>query len=223
MTKLADLFERYGAASLDKQHVFAKAIGNANWQFSMATGTLSFGSLRLPAQVLGSESEQSNTWLWAWANSRSNIPARLLSASLSIQQFGKRQRIQEFTQPQMAIDEVDGHVLSQIAVGILQASCYYKGPYSGGAAFLLVPSRVFNPSEQLSIVEVVGVFTQAISQVGMNQRRAFLHYMQYKGFTCKESDMSIRATSSSKQVIDTKFDLFNRMTSIEVVQKSCCN
>jgi hypothetical protein len=44
------------------------------------------------------------------------------------------------TEPEIDVASFDhGHVLAMIAVGLLGAAAYYRAPYDGGAAFLLIP------------------------------------------------------------------------------------
>ena len=61
-------------------------VGDLPWAFDVPTGTLSFGDLHWHAQILGTESHQTNTWLWAWANTGSNLPPALIQASLQMKQ-----------------------------------------------------------------------------------------------------------------------------------------
>ncbi|MEZ4668394.1 MAG: hypothetical protein R3E39_10805 [Anaerolineae bacterium] len=48
-------------------------IGTDGWATNLDTGTITFGgNYQFPIQVLGTESEQAGTWLWA--NDESNVP-----------------------------------------------------------------------------------------------------------------------------------------------------
>ncbi len=75
---------------LDRQFHLTDLIENHDWNFDLATGTLSFGNQhQWHTQLLGTESETSGTWLWAWANTESNILAHLLVASLALKTYGR--------------------------------------------------------------------------------------------------------------------------------------
>src|SRR5437879_1368889 len=88
-----------------------------DWHMDVVTGTLSFGDeVQWTTQILGTESHGNNTWLWAWANTASNLPPALIRASLQMKQFGQQQKISELTEPQLSLsDALNGHVLSMIA------------------------------------------------------------------------------------------------------------
>ena len=121
----------------DRHHHLSCIVSNHAWHFDLPTGTLSFGNqYRWQTQLLGTESEASNTWLWAWGNTESNIPAHLLVTSLALKAYGEQHAIPELTTPQLPLDQIDGHTLCE-------ANAYYRCPYEGGALFvLIVPSRI---------------------------------------------------------------------------------
>ena len=155
--------------------------------FDVPTGTLSFGTThRWHAQILGTESHETNTWLWAWANTGSNLPFALIQASLQMKQLGEQQQIPELTEPQIPLtDEINGHVLSMIASGVCDADAYYRGPYDGGAAFLLIKDAKFPPSKEPPLARLAHFFPQAISAFSIpDHRLALTSYLdQYGSFT----------------------------------------
>ena len=73
--KLSHLFSLYAASTLDKQRTLMDLIGEKHrWDFDMKSGEIAFnGKHKFPVQIIGTESHQSNTWLWAWANAESGI------------------------------------------------------------------------------------------------------------------------------------------------------
>jgi hypothetical protein len=99
------------AFSLDLQLFFSDMIEDYDWQYDFESGLLAFGNqYRWQALLLGTESEASGTWLWAWANEASNIPAHLLVASLALKAYGEQHGIPELTTPQLPLDQIDGHM-----------------------------------------------------------------------------------------------------------------
>ena len=107
----------------------------------MQAGLLKFETFQTPVQVLGTVSEYSHTWLWSWANSESNIPDGLLTAALQLQEKGRALELSELVEPEFDVDPFHkGHALAMAATGVLGAAAYYRGPYEGGAVFLLIPS-----------------------------------------------------------------------------------
>ena len=130
--------------SYDKQDRLADLIGQDAWQFEVGSGLLSFGNqYHWQTQLLGTESEASRTWLWAWANVESNIPDHLLAVSLALKAHGEQYGIPELTEPQVSLDQIDGHTLALFASGICEANAYYRCPYEGGALFVMIVDENF--------------------------------------------------------------------------------
>ena len=77
------------AYSYDKQFHLRDLVAPFDWHFDLATELLSFGTqYRWHTQLLGTESESAGTWLWAWANTASQIPDHLLNAVRTLKAFG---------------------------------------------------------------------------------------------------------------------------------------
>ncbi len=217
MSNIQDLLELSAAASLEKQMALGDLIGEADWSADLDTGTITFGSrYQFPIQVLGTESEQSATWLWAWANTASNIPPQLLNCANNLKAFGTREAIPELTTPNIPLKQIDGHRLAMIASGLCRAACYYRGPYQGGAVFLLISDA---PQVQAHIastpVQVINVFTQLIQAIPLNHRRALEAYLKYKGYSCKATGTGFEATNAKGQTIYAAFDIANRLIKLD--------
>src|SRR5919108_6022775 len=59
----------HGLIAFDRQLRLAEVVGERDWQLDQDRGVLTFGDdISLDAQILGSASDRSGTWLWAWAN-----------------------------------------------------------------------------------------------------------------------------------------------------------
>lgn len=214
MTSLAGLLEYHGAASLDKQWALGDLIGDADWHVSMAEGVISFGDKRFPIQVLGSESAASGTWLWSWANHASNLPPALVRSAELLRGFGAEHGVAELAEAELSLESVSGHLLAMIAAGVLGADCYYRGPYEGGAVFLLLEApelrvRLSPPTR------MINVFIQFISTFEVNHRRALLAYLQSRGYECAaEGDELVGANQQGS--IACRFDEHDRFVASSV-------
>ncbi len=83
--QLWTLYEQYALETFAKQMHLMTLVGEADWQFDTDTGTLEFSNgYRWKGQLLGSESRESFTWLWAWANQASNLSDEILQGSLAL-------------------------------------------------------------------------------------------------------------------------------------------
>ena len=51
-------------------------------------GKLRFNGLEFPMQVLGTESDNTLIWLWAWADEHTEVPAGLLQSAIELRNWG---------------------------------------------------------------------------------------------------------------------------------------
>lgn len=217
MTECYLLFHRHVAFSFDKQLQLADLIGDRNWSFNKPTGLLSFGDrYQWRVQTLGTEAYDRNTWLWSWANLGSNIPSAQLEASLAMKILGEDQAITEFTTPELPLGEINGHMLSLIASGVFEANGYYRGPYTGGAAFFLIKDENFPKRDVLPLARIVSVFPQAISAMEIkNHKLAFLGYVEDYGLVAEEKRNGVVVKEDGSPVLRASFDEQNRLTKLE--------
>jgi hypothetical protein len=89
------------------------------------------------AQLLGTVAYNDSTWLWSWANEASQIPVAFTQAARRLRDSNPGV---EWTTPQFALDldHADEHRLAMVSSGLLAADAFYRGPYTGGAAFFLL-------------------------------------------------------------------------------------
>jgi hypothetical protein len=216
--KFEDLFDQHGALAFEKQRHLAEVVGESSWRFDMSAGMLAFDQLELSIQILGTVSEYSNTWLWAWANTASRIPDHLLEASRTLQAIGKELQAFELTEPELHVENHSkGHLLAMVATGLLSAAAYYRGPYDGGAAFFLIPklpgdaaSGTESPSLQLT-----SAFTDFISAFECHQQTAFQAYAAAKGYSCRKSGTCrVVAERGGQPSVETLFDSKGRLVEI---------
>jgi hypothetical protein len=183
--ELMRLYLRHAASSFDKQLHLSQVVGSCEWQLDLGSGQLSFGNqYHWQAQVLGTEAEESNTWLWAWANQASQIPPQVLGAALTLRLLGEHRQIPALTEPQVLLDDFDGHFLAMIGSGICRASAYYRAPYEGGAAYLLIKDDAFPLCSDAPVARIASVFPQAISSLEIPDHKvAFIGYLEFYGLT----------------------------------------
>ena len=181
--EVQDLFEEYGVLSFENQLHLADLVGKSKWRFDLRSGVLVFDDFSVPVQILGTVSEYSQTWLWAWANAESNIPPPLLAASQRMRSFGEENSVVEFSEPEIDVAPFDkGHILAMIAAGLLGAAAYYRAPYEGGAAFLLIPELAqLRGTAKTSDLDVVSTFMRFISTYECNHKTTLQSYLKAKG------------------------------------------
>jgi hypothetical protein len=144
---MQQFFDESAGIALSKQRDLGGVVGSGSWSFDLGAGTMTFqnGGKRLvsPVQILGTEADKTRTWLWAWANERSGIPAPLLRAASDLRQYGVDTQIPELTDAELAIDRWDGHALAGCASALSGVPGYYRAPYAGGAMYVLLTAESF--------------------------------------------------------------------------------
>ncbi len=208
----------HAAASFDKQLHFSDIVGSRDWHFAADSGSLYLGNqYHWQTQLLGTESEASGTWLWAWANTDSNIPTHLLVASLSLKAYGEQHGIPELTTPQLPLDQVDGHMLALLASEICEANAYYRCPYEGGALFVLIMDENFPKCTDPPLQRIATVFPQAIASLGIpDHKLALAGYVDHYGLRHESDGDKLVVKENGEPVLTATFDELNRLTNLEV-------
>lgn len=190
---LSKEWSSHAAPSFGEQLHLSSLVGECDWHFDVSTGLLSYGNQYCwHTQLLGTESEVDGSWLWAWANTASNIPAQLLVASLALKAYGEQHGIPELTTPQLPLDQIDGHTLSLLASGICEANAYYRCPYEGGALFVLIMDENFPQCPDPPIQRIATVFPQAIAALAIpDHRLALAGYFDFYGITFEDAENRI--------------------------------
>ena len=203
--------------AFDRQLLLADLIGDLPWVYNLRAGILSFGDrYHWKAEVLGTESEESRTWLWAWANEASNIPAQQQTASLRLKTLGEGHGIDVLTEPVISLEHGNGHAFASIAVGEGLGKAYYRGPYVGGAVFLLITDErlQFNVDEPLQ--RILAVFPQAISAMEIaDHREALRSYLKYYGLEPVDEDNALILRRQGRELLRAEFDEFGRLRELK--------
>jgi hypothetical protein len=226
---LEALFIKHGAASFDKQIYLRAMVGKAGWGFDIQTGVLAFRRpheepLQLNAQILGSESDDAHTWLWAWANPTNGYKREFLASAESLRQMGEREGIAAFTEAEQPMTAgINGARLAAIASGELRAGCYFRAPYPRGSLYLLIRDPRFKRPVTQPIPRILKAFPMFLSDYPVRDvRSALLHYLAFYRLDVSESATRVeaRANQQARSVIGAEvanlliaeFDAAGRLT-----------
>lgn len=124
--------------SFAKQLALEDFLGKHSWKVDIPTGTVDFGKQGLfgkrrvfPIQLLGTEAESDGCFMWAWANTQSNLPAAVLAKAESLRQWGEANGVPELTQRKVPLADWSGHELAMLATGRgRRSSPLVHGPWS---------------------------------------------------------------------------------------------
>lgn len=215
---LTELYHQHVAASFDKQMRLGDLVGDkARWWFDLEAGTLTFDDdISFRIQIIGTESEHSNTWLWAWANETSGIPAERLIAAEAVRAFGEQHGVHELIAAQLPLDAiVFGHNLLTIVAGVLNANGYYRAPYEGGAAFLLIDDPDYPPFDPDPMIRVPLYFPQVIANLPVTDHRtAFEHYLYYYDLAVERGEQEIVGRNDAGRALVGQFDAAGRCVQV---------
>jgi len=199
--KFKFLLSRYAGIALARQLALADFLGQHSWGVDITAGTVTFSpGGTYPLQILGTEAAGDGTWLWAWANEASHLPAHLLQASRQLQQLGHEQAIPELCDRSFPLTVADGATLAAVAAGPNPNCCYYRGTYDGGVLYFLVsglPESVFVPA---TLPRILTALTQTLSQYEVDHREMARSFLTAQGFTLHQQGAQLTAQRAQDEL-----------------------
>jgi hypothetical protein len=214
MSKLKEYFEQYALLSLEKQDKLVRLIGEHYAELDLDAGKVRFGSnLGFPFQVLGTTSDNTLTWLWAWSEEQTEIPEDLMQSARELKSWGEREGIPEFFEPEVDLNRADGHMISLIASEVGKASCYYRDPYQGGALYLLLFGEAIDSQPPLDRTRLVHHLSELSTTYDLDHRKALLSYLRAKNLAFVENDRVVAGRLESGETLDVEFDDQGRLLS----------
>lgn len=103
------------------------------------SGTIVFSDRGVPKliadfQIVGTTSDLSGTWLWAWANS--SLDSALAGDAALVREFGERKRYGKLTEASWPGEDIDGWEMTALQAEIVKADGAYRAPHDAGAVFV---------------------------------------------------------------------------------------
>ena len=215
MKALVTYLEQYGLISLEKREKLNALVGEHTMELDSETGLVRMsGGFEFPFQVLGTESDNTLTWLWAWAEEQTEVPPELLTSSLEMRAWGEKEDLPECTSPSVDLARADGLLLSLIASEVCKASCYYQDAYDGGALFLLLFGQTIDMQAPLDAAGLVNHTSQLASLYDFSHRNALLSYLRYHGLTYEGTGSLLLTRLESGEELQAEFGPGDRLVSI---------
>lgn len=214
------LFDRHAIASHDKQLRVAELCEQSDWQVDFEQGELHLGNgRRFQIQLLGSEAEEDDSWLWAWANRQSELPDSVTYAARRLREMGERLHTPELTTGHFQLDDLNGHAIAMLGVGLLRADGYYCAPIPGGSAYLLITGSPELKALNTDTPEhVIGRITESLSRADLNHLPAVGAYLSYKGYKLDFAGKILTATSADGDEVVLEFDDLDRLRSMSTTR-----
>jgi hypothetical protein len=218
----ATYFAQHVLASMLKQTSFMERYGSLEWGLEAKTGKLTFGrKITLQAEILGTYSKDSGTWLWAWGNPHSPLPDDRTRISRGLRQFGTDKKISELATAELPVtQEMNHHHLGLLASGLAKLPAYFAGNHEHGAVLLGVTTPDCNPLPKLDNLQVMNHITDVISKVSVTSQRdaiiGFCTALKWKG-EVRGSSLIIRdpdAGEAIELVLDAQQRIANMSTRV---------
>ncbi len=188
---------------LEKQVHLEAVIGDRGWEMDIPTGVLSFGDdLRFRAEVLGSFSAGTETWLWAWANTASGLPPAAVQQSLAVKAVGEASGEEVITSPKLPVDEFMAFSIALAVAGRMDdIRAVYRGPHDGGAVFLVITDDAFPALPAPTTARFLRIITQAMdSGLLQDSKRAILGWLELRGFSLDDQGATVVATAPGVRI-----------------------
>lgn len=207
MKKLTPYFERYALLAMEKQQKLLHLTEGLFLELDLDEGVARFGpALALPFQVLGTESDNSFTWLWAWAEEQTEMPEQLMHASRDMQRWLEQNGLPELTAPSLDLSDADGTLLSYIATEVCGASAFTRDAYEGGALFILFTSGQIDRQPGFTRGELVSALLVAASSYSFNHRSALAAYLRSRARSLIEGTDTLQALLASGEQLIAEFN-----------------
>jgi hypothetical protein len=189
------------------------------WHYDMDTGLLTFDEKhRYHAQVIGSFAEEDGTWMWAWANGQSNIPASLLVAAERLRKEGEAKKIDAFKAPMFKIPSSQLAALAMAAAGLADAKAFYLGINGGQTVGFLVDDAKVPTLPEPEAVHVINTFNALVSSFPIvDHRRAYETYLRARGFSVESHGNQLIGKRTKTGTIVAEFDDKGRLAGARTV------
>ena len=208
-----DIFARCAASATARQLGLGDLLGERSWAVDIGAGTAPFDDLKYSIQLLGTEAESDNSWLWAWANEASGLPDLVLSGSRRLRTFGVERGLAMFSKRTFSLGKLSGHQIAMVCSALLGNVPYYRGPYDGGALYFTLEGVKLPP---IDAARIGTVLSQVITNFELDHRVATQSFLSDLGFAVTASPTRLDAAGPTGTGVRVDFDGLGRLTNLLV-------
>ncbi len=211
------LFVQHGMSAYAKQLALADATEGAGaWDLDLQLGSLKFANgPSYEIDLLGSYGEAAGTWLWVWANRNMELPAAVTETAKSLRDLGRQKSVPEFHESETHDQETFCHQLAMVAVGESGAGAYYRAPYEGGAAYLLIRETLPAIPERHHLGRIQRVIAECISTYQMPHRPAIEAFFTAENLPVAQPEPHEILATAEDGDLRIRFDEEGRLTEMK--------
>ncbi len=112
----------------------------SEWNYDQTSGYLEFSDsgvvqIRIKYEQVGTLSDSSGTWLWAWDNP--NVLEKVKGEIPMVKAYGSKHNYPMLTKPKWSADEFDAANMTCIAAYLLKAKGLYRVPADGISSYMI--------------------------------------------------------------------------------------
>jgi len=203
--------EQYSLAALEKQDKLEQLLGDDFFELDLDAGKIRLGARNIPTQVIGTESDNTLTWLWAWADEQTEIPSSLLQSAIQLRNWGGNSNLPEFIQPSVDLIHADGNAIAMISSQVCKASCFYRDAYEGGAVFHLLFDREIVCQPPFDRARLFLRISDLFSRYELNHRNTMEAYCKSAGLSYRADVNSLNCELATGERMVVEFDESGRL------------
>jgi hypothetical protein len=161
-------------------------LGDHQINIDIEKALIDFGDNRtFSFQLLGTQSEISNTWLWSWANTTSQIPTYLMEAAEMMREHEFGEGVAELTTPQFSTDLVNSLLGSSWIPGTVP----FVYHYGDGSLHMLIEGLPSSIGEICSMPRISTIIHDIIANPIVEHLWAIDSFLWSEGFRQEPTDL----------------------------------
>ena len=209
---LQTILEQHAGQVLDRQHVLAEKLGPHEWSADLESGLFFFSGPNFESsfEILGTVSQSTGEWLWAWANA--SLPGELARIAHGLHDVGKSENIETFTRDRFPAKKEELHSIGIAACGLGGAKAYYIAEYDGGTLLVALTGEYIMRDWQSDHLRIFTVFPRLLQQFDLHHKTALTNYLTSLGYAVRDTG-DLYAERDGKTVA-ASFDAQGRLTDL---------
>lgn len=209
-----ELLSRHAAIAIEKQLQLARSVAGSTWSWDLLRTSFRFGDRNYAFQLLGIEQQETDRWRWAWADA-SDLPPRVLGAAHTLRAFGSTYGIDELVQEEVPLDTVAGQEIAALACGLLDATGFWRAPFDGAVAWLLLTDRTLPRAGDPPPAEMARVLTRTLAIFSLDHAIALDAYVVHHGGSVERLGSTATARMRGGGHMVARFDDCHRIERLE--------
>lgn len=208
-TAFSKLLDTHIGTVFARQLLFADFIKTKQEpSIDLEKGTVDFGNgIVCTIQLLGTQVDADNTWLWAWSEANSDLfhqstfkapfPEALLQDAKEIKAFGGSQEIDPLSHPKIVLelssvplvpDEFNGDHIACAAAGILNTA-YWRDTRDEGVVYYLVKNPAPEIMGPYTVPHILNTIEQITSYFNTDDKVMVESFLTQQGYSIQWQDI----------------------------------